>query len=218
MSSGAASALAVAIRPGEDGVGGDPGRGELERDGLGEPDQAFLGGAVAGLLVCPTRRHAADVDDPPPAALEHSRQHRTGRVEGARQVHLDVVIPRRRLEAQRAADLVEHARVVHEDVDARHTARSPRRPRRRRSPARSRRRPAARSPGPRVSRDREAGRCWSTATTRAPSRRSAATMARPSPPAAPVTSATVTRRCLRCSVGEMRSRRSRRLRCRCPRR
>ena len=38
-------------QPREHGVGGDAGGGELERHRLGEPDEPFLGGAVAGLLV-----------------------------------------------------------------------------------------------------------------------------------------------------------------------
>ena len=153
----------------------------------------------------------------PPPTFEHARQHRSCRVERPGQVHLHVVVPGRRLEAERAPDLIEDARVVHEDVDAAA------------APDRLLHRGVDHGALRHITCERN--NLGSVGIPQFETRRflvdgddpravvaDAVTMARPRPPAAPVTSATVTRRCLRGATGVMRSPRSRRLPCRCPRR
>ena len=74
---------------GADAVGGDPGVGDFERDGLGQPDQPVLGGDIGRF----ERRGDERVrrrggDDPPPFLAAHHRHRMADRVEGRGQVEM----------------------------------------------------------------------------------------------------------------------------------
>src|SRR6266513_412006 len=68
--------------------------GQLLGDGLGEADQAGLGRGVVRLPFVPVDAHyARDVDDPPPAPLDHAPGRVLGHEERALQIRVDHGIP-----------------------------------------------------------------------------------------------------------------------------
>ena len=180
---------------GADGVAGDRLLGGLERDHLGEADDAVLGrdvGRLEGRGGQAVRR--GDVDDPAPALRAHQRQRRGGGVEGRGEVDRDDLVPLLGREVGDRRDVLD-AGVVDQDVDAADRLGGAWRPApgsRRRRPCRPGRR-SARTPCSSAIRSASA---WSSgrsvkelSTTSAPSRASSSATPRPIPEFDPVTTA-----------------------------
>src|SRR5215203_1628522 len=103
-------------KAGADRVHGDAVAGELLGGGLGEAEQARLGGRVVGLAdVTGLAHEGAHVDDLAAALLHHVRQRRVQRVEGAVKVYLDDLVPILDRELLQGAIYV-YAGVVHQHV------------------------------------------------------------------------------------------------------
>ena len=93
-------------------------RRDLERDGLGQPDDArlcrYIRDRVVLAFLAGDRR---DVDDPTPAAFQHRREDGPAAMEHARQVDVDGALPDSERHLQGRDGLLADARVVDHDVD-----------------------------------------------------------------------------------------------------
>jgi hypothetical protein len=103
---------------GTDGVDSHALLGVLERDGLGEADDAVLGRHVGGLVDGGDQSvDGGDVDDSAPASLLHEGEGVLGEVEGRAEVQRDDLLPLGVGEVGHLVDVL-HACVVHQHVHA----------------------------------------------------------------------------------------------------
>ena len=181
-----ARSIGVSTKPGRDGVDGDALGTELERQRLGEADEAGLRRDVVDhVLLTGLRARRRDVDDAAPPGLDHVGHHGLGAVEGPAEVDRHDAVP---LLVGDRQELVEagDARVVdeHERGSELRCARARRRrppgrgPTRRRRRRRSPRGPSARSSS---ATSAAASSLRSSSATASPSAARRMAMARPMP-------------------------------------